>query len=138
MDAKGKRSGDSDYVEVPRPFIYSTPVTAAPAGKPYSYQVKAIRSIGDLTSRLDAKPKPGPDFWKIEPLKFALNQKPAWMSIDAKTGLITGTPDGGRNELSLKNEFSVLVSRVTPPPAFPELSPGSQNWIEQLQKESKP
>lgn len=40
---------------------------------------------------------------------------------------ITGTPDGGRNELSLKNEFSVLVSRlpslppsaVTEPPALP-------------------
>jgi hypothetical protein len=29
---------------------------------------------------------------------------------------ITGTPDGGRNELSLKNEFTVLVSRVTPQP----------------------
>jgi hypothetical protein len=38
---------------------------------------------------------------------------------------ITGTPDGGRNELSLKNDFSVLVSRLpqassppmqTPPP----------------------
>jgi hypothetical protein len=32
---------------------------------------------------------------------------------------VTGTPDGGRNELSLKNEFAVLVSRVipqTPPP----------------------
>ena len=28
---------------------------------------------------------------------------------------ITGTPDGGRNELSLKNEFSVLVTRVQPP-----------------------
>lgn len=26
---------------------------------------------------------------------------------------ITGTPDGGRNELSLKNEFSVLVTRTT-------------------------
>jgi len=25
---------------------------------------------------------------------------------------VTGTPDGGRNELSLKNEFSVLVSRL--------------------------
>jgi hypothetical protein len=25
---------------------------------------------------------------------------------------ITGTPDGGRNELSLKNEFSVLVTRT--------------------------
>src|SRR5579883_97730 len=29
---------------------------------------------------------------------------------------ITGTPDGGRNELSLKNEFTVLVTRTSPPP----------------------
>jgi hypothetical protein len=28
---------------------------------------------------------------------------------------ITGTPDGGRNELSLKNEFTALVTRVQPP-----------------------
>jgi hypothetical protein len=25
---------------------------------------------------------------------------------------VTGTPDGGRNELSLKNEFTVLVERI--------------------------
>ena len=33
---------------------------------------------------------------------------------------ITGTPDGGRNELSLKNEFTVLLTRLSflsPPPA---------------------
>ena len=29
---------------------------------------------------------------------------------------ITGTPDGGRNELSVKNEFAVLVTRLSPPP----------------------
>lgn len=29
---------------------------------------------------------------------------------------ITGTPDGGRNELSLQNEFAVLVTRSSPPP----------------------
>jgi hypothetical protein len=29
---------------------------------------------------------------------------------------ITGTPHGGRNELSLKNDFSVLVSRLPSPP----------------------
>lgn len=29
---------------------------------------------------------------------------------------VTGTPDGGRNELSLKNNFSVLVTRTSPPP----------------------
>ncbi|MBK9140545.1 MAG: hypothetical protein IPM17_17625 [Verrucomicrobia bacterium] len=48
---------------------------------------------------------------------------------------ITGTPDGGRNELSLKNEFSVLVSRlpslppsaaITPPPAPPPVASPQQ------------
>jgi len=28
---------------------------------------------------------------------------------------ITGTPDGARNELSLKNEFSILMTRLSPP-----------------------
>jgi len=36
---------------------------------------------------------------------------------------VTGTPDGGRNELSLKNEFSVFVTRLTPSPALPRPSP---------------
>jgi hypothetical protein len=94
VDAKGKRSGDSDYVEAPRPFIYSTPVASAPADRPYRYQVRAVRSIGDLTRRDGARPKPGTKFWKIEPLKFSLTQKPNWMSINPDTGLITGTSDG--------------------------------------------
>jgi hypothetical protein len=94
VDGDGRRSGDSDYVEAPRPFICSAPVTSAPAGQPYSYQVKAIRSIGDFTRRDAAKPKPGAQFWKIEPLKFSLPEKPGWMSINADTGLITGTSDG--------------------------------------------
>jgi hypothetical protein len=29
---------------------------------------------------------------------------------------VTGTPDGGRNELSLKNDFTVLVTRTSPLP----------------------
>jgi len=29
---------------------------------------------------------------------------------------VTGTPDGGRNNLSLKNQFTVLVKRLSPPP----------------------
>jgi len=93
VDGKERRSGDSDYVEAPRPFIYSAPVTTAPVGRPYRYQVKAIRSIGDFARRDAARPKPGARFWKIEPLKFSLTQKPSWMSINADTGLITGTSD---------------------------------------------
>jgi len=29
---------------------------------------------------------------------------------------VTGTPDGGRNNLSLKNQFTILVTRLSPPP----------------------
>jgi hypothetical protein len=33
---------------------------------------------------------------------------------------VTGTPDGGRNNLSLKNQFTVLVNRLSlPPPPLP-------------------
>jgi hypothetical protein len=35
---------------------------------------------------------------------------------------VTGTPDGGRNNLSLKNQFMVLINRLSPPP--PALSAG--------------
>ena len=46
---------------------------------------------------------------------------------------ITGTPDGGRNELSLKNEFSVLVTRMSPQPSLPTVTTNapSTNHIEQ-------
>jgi hypothetical protein len=32
---------------------------------------------------------------------------------------ITGTPDGGRNELSLKNDFSIIATRITEQPPLP-------------------
>jgi hypothetical protein len=35
---------------------------------------------------------------------------------------ISGTPDGGRNELSLKNDFAVLLTRTSPLPAPPRQS----------------
>ena len=35
---------------------------------------------------------------------------------------VTGTPDGGRNELSLKNDFAVLVTRTSPLPPPPDVS----------------
>jgi hypothetical protein len=35
---------------------------------------------------------------------------------------VTGTPDGGRNELSLHNAFTVLVTRLSPPPPSPTVT----------------
>ncbi len=52
---------------------------------------------------------------------------------------ITGTPDGGRNELSLKNDFTVLVTRLTPPPAIPTLNTNAPpNEVPPTEDEDKP
>ena len=40
---------------------------------------------------------------------------------------VTGTPDGGRNELSLKNEFTVLVDRIQTPTAPASTNQPPQN-----------
>ena len=34
---------------------------------------------------------------------------------------VTGTPDGGRNNLSLRNSFTVLLTRISPPPPLPAM-----------------
>jgi hypothetical protein len=36
---------------------------------------------------------------------------------------VTGTPDGGRNNLSLLNPFTVLINRLSPPPPPPPVVP---------------
>jgi hypothetical protein len=47
--------------------------------------------------------------------------------------LVTGTPDGGRNDLSLKNDFTVLINRISPTPRAivatntPDFQPFSPN-----------
>ena len=40
--------------------------------------------------------------------------------------VITGTPDGGRNELSIANDFIPLLTRITPPRAVPAEAPVSK------------
>jgi hypothetical protein len=43
---------------------------------------------------------------------------------------VTGTPNGGRNELSLKNDFTILIDHketdAPPQPAQPELKPSNE------------
>ncbi len=92
VDASGKRSGPSDYAEAPRPIIVSAPVTTARRGAPYRYQAAAIRSIGDLRTRvIGGKETMG--FWDVERPRFALERGPRWLKVDAATGMLSGTPD---------------------------------------------
>lgn len=92
VDAKGNRSGSSDYAEAPRPILYSRPVTEAKVGSQYRYPLSAIRSLGDLRTRVVGG-KETMSYWDLETPRFALQQGPAWLKIDTSKGLLSGVPD---------------------------------------------
>jgi hypothetical protein len=92
VDEQGKRSGPSDFAEVPRPILYSRPVTEAKVGSEYRYVLSAIRSLGDLRARV-VDGKETMNYWDLEAPRFALQQGPAWLKVDAGTGLLSGVPD---------------------------------------------
>jgi len=89
VDKQNNRSGASDYIEAPRPFIYSMPVEKAQVGQEYRYQVVCIRSLGDLRARQEL----AMNFWDIEQPQFVLVQGPDWLKIDGRTGVLSGQPD---------------------------------------------
>ena len=92
VDAAGKRSGPSDAVASIRPVVFSKPVKTASKGVKYRYPVAAIRSLGDLRTRVVGG-KETMSFWDVERLRFKIDSGPAWLSIDESTGLLSGTPD---------------------------------------------
>src|SRR5204863_1687711 len=89
---KGNRSGASEFAEAPRPILYSRPITEAKVGAKYRYALAAIRSLGDLRTRV-VSGKEMPSYWDVERPRFALQQGPAWLTVDADTGLLAGVPD---------------------------------------------
>jgi len=92
VDAAGNRSGPSDYADSPRPVIVSAPVTRAGKGAAYRYPVEAIRSLGDLRTRV-VNGKETMGFWDVERVRFNIQRGARWLTIDEATGLLSGTPD---------------------------------------------
>jgi hypothetical protein len=92
VDQSGKRSGPSDYAAAPRPVIFSEPVTKAKEGQEYRYAVAAIRSLGDLRTRVVGD-RETMNFWDLERLQFRIDRGPEWLKIDKATGLLSGKPD---------------------------------------------
>jgi hypothetical protein len=92
VDAEGNRSGPSDCVASPRPIIVSAPATRAKKGAAYRYQVHAIRSLGDLRTRVESG-KETMSFWDVERLRFGIQRGPRWLTIDVASGVLSGMPD---------------------------------------------
>jgi hypothetical protein len=92
VDEKGNRSGPSELAEAPRPILWSRPVTAAKVGSEYRYALAAIRSLGDLRTRVVGG-KETMSYWDVENPRFALQQGPTWLKIDERTGVLSGVPE---------------------------------------------
>jgi hypothetical protein len=91
VDEHGKRSGPSDFAEAPRPILSSRPVTDAKVGSEYRYAMAAIRSLGDVRTRV-VDGKETMNYWDREEPRFAVERGPAWLKIDAGSGLLSGIP----------------------------------------------
>jgi hypothetical protein len=112
VDEQDKRSGASDYVAAARPFISSKPANTARVGADYRYQVVTIRSLGDLRLRI-VDGKEVASFWDIEQPRFTLSKGPAWLRIDDKTGVLSGTPDAaGTAEIVVTVSLEKTVRRL--------------------------
>jgi hypothetical protein len=92
VDAAGNRSGPSDYAASPRPIIVTAPLTQASKGVNYRYPVEAIRSLGDLRTRV-INGKETMSFWDVERIRFEIERGPRWLTINTASGVLSGTPD---------------------------------------------
>ena len=105
VDANGTESICSDYAEMPHPSFWSKPPATAKVSAPFSYQPSVFRSLGDAQHRDEPK---GNGFWEAEELTFTLRNAPAWLKLDPKTGLLSGTPNAPgkcRVELEVRTQF---------------------------------
>ncbi len=100
VDANGVESGFSDYVEAPRPFVYTKPITRARAGGRYTCLIRSIASLGSLQAKPD-----GSLAWDKDVCWFSLVRGPKWLSFDAETGLLRGMPeenDRGKSTVEIR------------------------------------
>ena len=120
IDAHGTQSGCSDYAELPHPFIYTEPVATAKVGQEYRCQLESLRSLGDYQCKQDPASKQKKyayRFWDIDENTFKLVAGPPWLTIDAKTGMLSGTPGPGdvgmaKVKLEVANQFGGHTERV--------------------------
>jgi hypothetical protein len=95
VDSAGRASGPSEMVELRHPLISTTTLPNADPSSRYRASLQVSASIGHLTSE-DRNGRPYfMAFRTGDELAFDLAQAPAWLSIDPKTGMLSGAVPGG-------------------------------------------
>jgi hypothetical protein len=112
VDDAGSRSGPSDFAQAPRAFLGTTPVSQGKVGTEYRYPAQAIRSLGDLRTRV-VDGREVMNFWDVERPRYAIVRAPGWLKIDERTGLLSGTPDSpGKAEVVLSATIECEVRNL--------------------------
>ena len=103
---RGGRSGQAQRAVrlrggSPARHLQQAGVRPRKVGAEYRYQVRANRSLGDLSARMKGNEQVS-GYFDIEKPGFALDQGPAWLKIDEATGVLSGTPDApGKVEVAV-------------------------------------
>ena len=108
IDEKGVESGPSEYVELPRPFLFARPKKIARAGSSYRGRVRSLVSRGDLQRRETRAGRASYAFWDREEAVYQLVSGPAWLELEPDNGRLSGTPgaaDVGRNPIEVRVEL---------------------------------
>lgn len=116
IDAKGNRSGPSDYAAAPRPIIYSKPVRLAKVGEEYRYPILVNHSLGDLSSRMKPDGQQVSGYFDIEHPQFVIERGPSWLKIDPSSGVLGGKPDAaGKSEVVVTARIERQVRTLDEP-----------------------
>ncbi|MFH1918522.1 MAG: Ig domain-containing protein [Planctomycetota bacterium] len=120
VDAEGTAGASSDYAEMPHPFVCTKPVTEAKVGQTYTYQAKSLGSLGDYQCKQDPAVNDKEyayRFWDVEENVFRLVEGPEWLSLDEKTGILSGAPGAEDTaaagvKLEVVNQFGGRAEQV--------------------------
>ncbi len=127
IDEQGKRSGPSDYVAAPRPFIFSKPVETAKVGAEYRGQVATIRSLGDLRLHEAEGRRRRRASGTSKNRGSHSRRSPSWLRIDEATGVLSGVPDAAGT--------AEVVVAVTLERSVRRLDDGRLSWGNELVRE---
>ena len=114
VDEQGNRSGPSDYAAAPRPVVFNRPVARATAGQEFRGDIRVIRSLGDVRTRV-VDGRETMNYWDVEQPRFKIEHGPAWLSIDEFTGRLSGKPEqAGTAEVVVAVALERAVRQLDP------------------------
>jgi hypothetical protein len=108
VDGRGRRSGESDYVSAPLPFLYSLPPAQAAAGQETVWTFRSLRSEGDLRCVSQGPNRYFAAFRDADVLSFLLDEGPEFLELDERSGMLAARP--GPEHLGL-HTVTVRVQR---------------------------